>query len=116
MAKGGFGDLGQLMKQAQQMMKQREKIVEELKERVVDASAGGGMVKAYVNGAQELMKISLEPEVVDPDEREMLEDLVVAAVNEAIRESKKLSEKEMAKLAGGLPGGMPGGLSGLLGG
>jgi DNA-binding YbaB/EbfC family protein len=112
MAKG-FGDMGQLMKQAQQMMKQREKIMDELKDRVVDASAGGGMVTAYVNGAQELMKLTLEPEVVDPDDKEMLEDLVVAAVNEAIRESKKLSEKEMGKLAG-LPGGM-GGLSGLLG-
>ena len=107
---GGMGDLGQLMKQAQTMMKQREKIVEDLRERVVDATAGGGMVTALVNGAQELVKLTLDPEVVNPDDREMLEDLVVAAVNEAIKKSKELSDREMGKLAGGLPG-----LSGLLG-
>ena len=107
---GGMGDLGQIMKQAQQMMKQREKILQELRERVVDATAGGGMVTAYVNGAQEVVKLSLEPEVVDPDDREMLEDLVVAAVNEAVRKSKELADTEMGKLTGGMPG-----LSGLLG-
>ncbi len=107
---GGFGDLGNLMKQAQQMMKQREKILGDLRERVVDATAGGGMVTAYVNGAQEVVKLKLEPEVVDPAEREMLEDLVVAAVNEGLRKSKEMAEQEMAKLTGGL-----GGLSGLLG-
>ena len=107
----GMGDLGQMMKQAQQMMRQREKVLRDLKERVVEASAGGGMVTAYVNGAQEVMKITLMPEVVDPDDREMLEDLVVAAVNEAIRKSKALSEKELAKIAGSVPG-----LGNLLGG
>jgi DNA-binding YbaB/EbfC family protein len=107
---GGMGDLGQIMKQAQQMMRQREKILADLKERVVDAAAGGGMVTAYVNGAQEVLKIELEPEIVDPDDREMLEDLVVAAVNEAVRKSKELAEQEMAKLTGGMPG-----LGGLLG-
>jgi len=110
---GGLGDLGGLMKQAQQMMKQREKVMEELRDRVVDATSGGGMVTAYVNGAQEVVKITLEPEVVDPDDREMLEDLVVAAVNEGLRKAKELAEKEMAKLAGGL-GGLPG-MQGLLG-
>ena len=111
MAKGGgFGDLGQIMKQAQQMMKQREKIMEELRERVVDATSGGGMVTVYVNGEQEIMKINLEPEVIDPDDKEMLEDLVVAAVNEAVRKSKELQAKELGKLTGGMPG-----LSGLLG-
>jgi hypothetical protein len=100
---GGF-DMGQVMRQAQQMMKQREKLLEDLRERVVEADAGGGMVKAYVNGAQEVMKISIEPEVIDPDDREMLEDLVIAAVNEAMRKSKELSEKEMGRLTGGLPG------------
>ena len=107
---GGFGDLGQLMKQAQQMMKQREKILSDLKERIVDATSGGGMVTAYVNGAQELVKLKLEREVVNPDDREMLEDLIVAAVGEAFRKSKALSDQEMAKLTGGM-----GGLSGLLG-
>lgn len=105
----GF-DMGQMMRQAQQMMKQREKILEDLKERIVEADAGGGMVKAYVNGAQEVVKVTIEPEVVDPDEKEMLEDLVIAAVNEGLRKSRDLSEKEMAKIAGGIPG-----LSNLLG-
>lgn len=108
---GGFGDLGGVMKQAQQMLKQREKIMDELRERVEEGTAGGGMVTAYVNGARELMKIKLEPEVVDPDDREMLEDLIVAAVNEATRKAQELSDKEMGKLTGGIPG-----MSGLLGG
>jgi len=107
---GGMGDLGQLMKQAQQMMKQREKILGDLRERVVDAAAGGGMVTAYVNGATELVRLDLDPEVVVAEDKEMLEDLVVAAVNEAIRKAKELSDKEMGKLAGGMPG-----LPGLLG-
>ena len=103
--------MGQVMKQAQQMMKQREKVLEDLKQRVVSAGAGGGMVTAYANGVQELVKLELAAEVVDPDDREMLEDLVVAAVNEAMRKAKELSEREMGKLTGGIPG-----LSGLLGG
>ncbi len=107
---GGMGDLGQIMRQAQQMMKQREKILADLRERVVKATAGGGMVTAFASGAGEIVKLTLEPEVVDPDDREMLEDLVVAAVNEALRKAKALSEKEMARLTGGIPG-----LSGLLG-
>jgi DNA-binding YbaB/EbfC family protein len=68
------------------------------------------MVTAFVNGAQEVVKLTLEPEIVDPDDREMLEDLVVAAVNEAVRKSKEMADKEMAKLTGGMPG-----LGGLLG-
>lgn len=111
MAKGGGFDMGQVMRQAQQMMKQREKVLEDLKERIVEADAGGGMVKAFVNGQQEVMKLSIEPEVIDPDDKEMLEDLVIAAVNAAMVKSKALSEKEMGKLAGGMPG-----LGGLLGG
>ena len=95
------------MKQAQQMMKQREKIMEDLRDRVVEASAGGGMVTAYANGARELIKITLEPEVVNPDDREMLEDLVVAAVNEALRKAGEMADKEMGKLMGGMPG-LPG--------
>jgi DNA-binding YbaB/EbfC family protein len=108
---GGFGDLGSVMKQAQQMLKQREKILAELRERVEEGTAGGGMVTAYVNGAREVVKIKLEPEVVDPDDREMLEDLIVAAVNEASRRAQELADREMGKLTGGIPG-----MSGLLGG
>ena len=107
---GGFGDLGGVMKQAQQMLKQREKIMEELRERVEEGTAGGGMVTAYVNGAREMVKITLEPQVIDPDDREMLEDLIVAAVNEATRKAQELADKEMGKLTGGIPG-----MQGLLG-
>lgn len=106
MAKGGFpGDLGQIMKQAQQMMKQQEKLQEDLRERVVDADAGGGMVTAFVNGAGEVVKLSIQPEVIDPDDNEMLEDLVLAAVNAGLAKAKELKEKEMGKLTGGM--GMP---------
>jgi DNA-binding YbaB/EbfC family protein len=104
MAKGGFpGDLGQIMKQAQQMMKGQEKLQDELRERVVEADAGGGMVTAYVNGIQEVVKLSIEPEVIDPEDREMLEDLVLAAVNAGMAKAKELRDKEMAKLTGGMP-------------
>ena len=106
MAKGGFpGDMGQIMKQAQQMMKQQEKLQEDLRERVVDADAGGGMVTAFVNGAGEVVKLSIQPEVIDPDDNEMLEDLVLAAVNAGLAKAKELKEKEMGKLTGGM--GMP---------
>jgi len=106
MAKGGFpGDMGQIMKQAQQMMKQQEKLQDDLRERVVDADAGGGMVTAFVNGAGELVKLSIQPEVIDSDDKEMLEDLVLAAVNAGLAKAKELKEKEMGKLTGGM--GMP---------
>ena len=106
MAKGGFpGDLGQIMKQAQQMMKQQEKLQEDLRERVVDADAGGGMVTAFVNGAGEVVKLSIQPEVIDHDDNEMLEDLVLAAVNAGLAKAKELKDKEMGKLTGGM--GMP---------
>jgi len=106
MGKGGFpGDLGQIMKQAQQMMKQQEKLQEDLRERVVDADAGGGMVTAFVNGAGEVVKLSIQPEVIDPDDKEMLEDLVLAAINAGLAKAKELKDKEMGKLTGGM--GMP---------
>jgi len=106
MAKGGFpGDLGQIMKQAQQMMKQQEKLKEDLRERVVDADAGGGMVTVFVNGGGEIVKLSIQPEVIDPDDIEMLEDLVLAAVNAGLAKATELREKEMGKLTGGM--GMP---------
>ena len=106
MGKGGFpGDMGQIMKQAQQMMKQQEKLQEELRERVVDADAGGGMVTAYVNGSGEMVKLSIQPEVIDPEDPEMLEDLVLAAVNAGLAKAKELRDKEMGKMTGGM--GMP---------
>ena len=106
MARGGGFDMGQIMKQAQQMMKQQEKVQDELRERIVEADAGGGMVTAYVNGVQEVVKLTIEEQVIDPDDKEMLEDLVLAAIRQAMEKSRELAQEEMAKVTGGL--GLPG--------
>jgi DNA-binding YbaB/EbfC family protein len=102
---GGM-NVGKLMKQAQQMQKQMAKTQEELKERVVEATAGGGMVTVKVNGAQEVLDISIDPQVVDPEDKDLLEDMVTAAVNEGMKKAKELADAEMAKVTGGmnLPG------------
>ena len=98
MAKG----MGGLMKQAQKMQQQMVKMQEEMAQRTVSAQAGGGMVEATVNGKGELVGMRIEPEVVDPDDIEMLSDLVVAAVGEAQRRSQEMMQEEMGKLTGGL--------------
>ena len=98
MAKG----MGNLMKQAQQMQAKMAKMQEEVGQRTVEASAGGGMVKVVANGKQEILSIVMEPEVVDPDDIEMLQDLVLAAINQALRESQAMMTDEMSKLTGGL--------------
>ncbi len=109
----GFGNFTEMLreaqKQAQKLQKQMEQVQQELKERVVEASAGGGMVTVHMNGRQELLSIKIDPEVVDPKEVDMLEDLVVAAVNQAIKKSQQMYEEEMGKLTGGMlpPGMMP---------
>ena len=104
MAKG----LGNLLRQAQQMQRKMAQVQEELAQRTVEASAGGGMVRCVVNGRQELVSLSIEREVVDPDDVEMLQDLVVAAVNEAIKRSQEMVAEEMGKIAGGLGVSLPG--------
>jgi len=98
MAKG----IGNLMKQAQQMQARMAKMQEEVGKRTVEASAGGGMVKVVANGKQEILSIVMEPEVVDPDDIEMLQDLILAAVNEALRKAQAMMTDEMSKLTGGL--------------
>ncbi len=98
MAKG----MGNLMKQAQQMQARMAKMQEEVGKRTVEASAGGGMVKVVANGKQEILSIVMEPEAVDPDDIEMLQDLVLAATNQALRESQAMMTDEMSKLTGGL--------------
>jgi len=103
---GGGLDFGEMMKQAQKMQKDMARIQEDLKERIVEGVAGGGMVKAFVNGGQELVGIKIDPEAVDPDDAEMLEDMVVAAVNQGMTKAKELAQKEMGKITGGL--GIPG--------
>jgi len=100
------GPLKNLMKQAQQMQAKLARVQEELKLREVEASAGGGMVTARVSGAQEILEIRIEREIVNPDETEMLQDLVKAAVNEALRKSREMVAEEMGKITGGM--GIPG--------
>ncbi len=100
------GQIKNLMKQAQQMQAKLAKVREELKSREVEASAGGGMITAVVNGAQEILSVKIEREIVNPDDVEMLQDLVRAAVNEALKKSREMMSEEMGKVTGGL--GIPG--------
>ena len=112
MARGGFpgmmggANMQQLARQAQKLQQQMTKMQEELDEREFEADSGGGMVTAKVNGKRELLSISIKPEAVDPEDVEMLEDLVMAAVNEALRTAAETVEREMGKLTGGM--NMPG--------
>ncbi|UCF89366.1 MAG: YbaB/EbfC family nucleoid-associated protein [bacterium] len=95
--------LGDLMKKAQQMKAHMDRLQEELASREVEAGAGGGIVTVRVTGAQEVVSIEIDPSVIDPEEKEMLQDLVQAAVNEALRKSKEMMQEEMGKITGGLP-------------
>jgi len=94
--------LGNIMKQAQMMQQKMARLQQELEGRQVEASAGGGMVKAVVNGKQQLVSLQIEKSVVDPEDVEMLQDLVVAAVNEAVKKSQEMMQQEMGKITGGL--------------
>ena len=102
-------DFGAILKQAQQMQTEMLKAQEELKNEVVDATVGGGMVAVKMTGDMELKEIKIDPEAVDPDDVEMLQDMVLAAINEAIRSAQELASSKMNQAAGGL-GGMGGGL------
>ena len=101
MAKGS-GGIQDLMKQAQRMQQEMMRIQQELATKTVEASSGGGMVTVVVNGRQELVSISVEPSVIDPDDVEMLQDLIMAAVNEGLAKSQDMVKEEMAKVTGGL--------------
>jgi hypothetical protein len=98
--------MGNIMKQAQQMQQKMGRLQQELEVREVEASAGGGMVTAVVNGKQQLVSLKIEKSVVDPEDVDMLQDLVVAAVNEAIKKSQEMMQEEMGKITGGfnIPG------------
>ena len=98
------GNMNNLMKQAQRMQKQMETTTKELEDKIYESSVGGGVVTAKVSGKKELMEIKLDPEVVDPDDIEMLEDLIIAATNEALRKVEEESTAVMSKLTGGLGG------------
>ena len=95
--------LGDLMKKAQQMKASMDRLQEELATKEVEAGAGGGIVTVRATGAQEIVFIDIDPSVIDPEEKEMLQDLVQAAVNEALRKSKDMMQEEMGKITGGLP-------------
>jgi len=106
---GKMPDLGALMRQAQQLQANVQKAQEELATMTVDASAGGGMVTATVNGQFELVKLTIEKAVVDPADVGMLQDLVIAAINQAVTKMRETSKEKMASLMGGLSiPGMPG--------
>ena len=114
MAKGGFrgglpGNQANMMRQAQKMQQEFMKMQQELESTDFEFTAGGGAVKAVITGTREFKEITIDPEVVDPDDVEMLQDLVTAAVNEAMRQMEELAEAEMSKVTGGL-GGIGGGL------
>jgi nucleoid-associated protein EbfC len=104
---GGF-DVNALMKQAQQMQDQMLQAQEQLKEETVEASAGGGMVKVKMGGDLTLRSISIDPEAIDPEEAEMLAEMVQAAVNEGLRAAQELAGSKMGGITGGLGGGLPG--------
>jgi hypothetical protein len=94
--------MGNMMKQAQKLQAKMMKMQEELAERTVETASGGGMVKVVANGKQQILSIRIEKEVVDPDDVEMLQDLVIAAVNDALAKSQEMVSSEMGKLTGGL--------------
>jgi DNA-binding YbaB/EbfC family protein len=105
----GMPNMGQLMKQAQQIQTKMAKLQEDLGDRTVEASSGGGMVIVVANGRQEVLSIKIEPEVIDPDDAEMLQDLIMAAVNDALTRAKEMVNEEMGKLTKGMNiPGMPG--------
>ena len=108
MAKGGFrgmpGGMNQaaMMRQVQKMQQEALRMQEEMENKTYDATAGGGMVKATVNGKHEVVALSINPEAIDPDDVEMLQDMVIAAVNEAMRAADTDSANNMSRLAGGM--------------
>jgi len=104
---GGF-DVNALMKQAQQMQDQMLEAQEKLKDETVEASAGGGMVKVTMGGDLTLRAIAIDPEAIDPEEAEMLAEMVQAAVNEGLRAAQELASSKMGGITGGLGGGLPG--------
>ena len=113
--RGGFpggmgmpGNMNNLMKQAQRMQRQMEEGQKELETKEFTAKAGGGAVEVTVSGKKEILSVKLSEEAVDPDDSEMLEDLIMAATNEALRMAEEASQEAMSKMTGGL--GLPGGL------
>jgi DNA-binding YbaB/EbfC family protein len=106
---GGFGNMTGLFKQAQEMQAKLARIQEELAQKTVEASSGGGMVQVSVTGQLVISSVKIDPAVINPQEKDMLEDLVLAAVNEGLRRAREMAAEEMGKVTGGMkiPGLMP---------
>ena len=110
MARGGFprgmnmggGNMQSMIRQAQKMQEEMMKAQEELSEKTVDASVGGGVVTVVVNGKKELVSIDIKPEAVDPDDVEMLQDMIISAVNEAMRKADDMANASMSRITGGM--------------
>lgn len=108
--RGGFpgggmpGNMSQLMKQAQRMQRQMEEAQASMEEQEVTCASGGGAVEVTVSGKKEVTKVKIDPDAVDPDDVEMLEDMIMAATNEALRKIEEMSQSSMAKITGGLGG------------
>ena len=101
---GGMPNIGKLMKEAQQMGEKMKKVEEELQSLEVEASSGGGMVTATVSAAGDVLRVKIAPEVVDPEDVEMLEDLVVTALREALENAQEIRESKLGDVTGGLKG------------
>ena len=104
----GMPNMAGMMKQIQKMQERMAQVQEELEQKIVVGDAGGGMVKVSVNGKQRVTAIAIEKEVINPDDHEMLEDLILAAMNKALEESQKLAQDEMSKVTSGLLPNIPG--------
>lgn len=104
-------NMNNLLKQAQKMQKEMQKVQEGLADITVEGTAGGGMVKAVANCKLEILSVEIEPEVIDPDDKEMLEDLIAGAVNQAIKAAQDRSNEEMQKVTGGMLGNLPGNMN-----
>lgn len=106
MARGGFpgmgGNMNNLLKQAQKMQKQMQEMQKDIEKKEFEVSVGGGAVKAVANGRKQIVDIKIDPEVLDPDDVEMLQDLIISACNEALLKAEEATAKEMSKLTGGL--------------
>ena len=99
---GKMGNMGNMMKKVQKMQADMARMQEELKEKTVEATAGGGAIRVVVNGAKELKELKIKPEVVDAEDVEMLEDLILACINEALRKADEMVTQEMGKVTGGI--------------